>query len=80
MAVALIELASPGPVFERVGWAIGVFPYMFIRENSEYYAARVNEVRMVSNFAQGDYLPKGTKLSPGLTKIRNLYFAFHPRG
>ena len=74
MTVALIKLASPGPVSDRVGRAIGVFPYMLIRENLYCYAARVNQVRMVSNFAQGDYLPKGTKLSSGLTKNTKFIF------
>ena len=66
MTVALTRLASPGPVSDWVGRAIGVFPYVFIRENSDCCAAQVNEVRMLSNFVQGDYLPKRTLLSPGL--------------
>ena len=79
MTVALIKLASLGPDSGRVGRAIGVFPYMLIRENSDCYAARVNEVQMVSIFAQDNYLAKGTKLSPGLKKYE-IYIlpSFHP--
>ena len=77
MTVALIKLASPDPVSARVGRAIGVFHYMLIREDSDCYAARVNEVRIVQSFAQDDYLPKETKLSPGLTNTK-LNFPFHP--
>ena len=73
MTVALIKLASLGPDSGRVGRAIGVFPYMLIRENSDCYAVWVNEVQMVSIFAQDNYLAKGTKLSPGL---KNTTFIF----
>ena len=62
MAVATAELASPGPVYGWVGRAIGVFPYVFVRENSDCCAARVSEVRMLSDVAQVDSLPKGTIL------------------
>ena len=75
MTVALTRLASPGPVSGWVGRAIGVFTYVFIRENSDGCAARVNEVPMSSNFAQGDYLSKGTKLSPGLKEMKNFLFS-----
>ena len=78
MTVVLAKLASPGPVSVWVGRAIGIFPYVFIRENSDCCAARVNDVRMLSNFAQIDNLPKGTKLSPGLTKNTKFIFCLPP--
>ena len=43
MTVALTKLASPGPVYCTAVWAVGVFPYMLIRENLDCFAARVNE-------------------------------------
>ena len=75
MTVALAKLASPGPFSSWVGRAIGIFPYVLIRENSDCCAARVSDVRILSNFAQVDNLPKGTKLSSGLTK-KNTKFIF----
>ena len=75
MTGALTRLASPGLVSGWAGRAIGVFPYVFIRVNSDCYAARVNEVRMLSNFAQDDHLPKGAKLLPGLKKENFLFSA-----
>ena len=52
---------------------MGVFPYVFIRENSDCCVARVSKVRMLSNFAQVDNLPKVTILSPDLTKKHEVY-------
>ena len=52
MTVALAKLASPGPVSGWVGRAIEIFPYVLIRENSDRCAARVSDIRMLSNFAQ----------------------------
>ena len=60
MTVAPAKLASPGPVSGWVGRAIGIFPYVFIRENSDCCAAWVSDVQMLSNFAQVVTLPKGT--------------------
>ena len=80
MTAALTRLASPVPVSAWVGRAIGVFPYVFTRENSECCAAWVSEVQMLSNFAQGDYLPKGKNSSPGLKERRNFYFQQHHLG
>ena len=80
MIVALTRLASLGPVSGPAVRAIGVFPCMLIRGNSDCCAARVNEVRMLSNFAQGGYLPKGTKLSPGLKERKNFFFQHLPNG
>ena len=74
MTVALAKLASPGSVSSQVGRAIRIFPYVFIRENSDCYAAWVSDVWMLSNFAQVNNLPRGTKLSPGLTKYMKFMF------
>ena len=71
--VSLAKLASPGPVSGWVGRAIGIFPFVLIWENSDCCAARVNDVRMLSNFVQVADLPKGTKVSPGLTKKYKIY-------
>ena len=76
MTVDLTRLTSPDPVCCQAGRAIAIFPYVLIRENSDCYATLVDEVRMPSNFAQGDYLPKGTKLSPGLKE--RIFFQHHP--
>ena len=60
MIVALSKLAIPGPVFGR---AIGIFPYVFERENSDCCAALVSDARMLSNCGQVVNLPKGTILT-----------------
>ena len=78
MTVALAKLASPGPVSGWVGRAIGIFPDVLIRENSDCCAARVSVVRMLSNLAQVDNLPKGTKLLSGLTKNTEFIFCVPP--
>ena len=78
LTVALAKLASPGPVSGWVDRAIGNFPYVFISENSDCFAARVSDVRMLSNCAQVDNLPKGAKLSPCLTKNMKLIFYVPP--
>ena len=73
MTVALAKLASPGLVSGWVGWAIRIFPYVFIRENSNCCVAWASDVRMLSNFAQVNNPPKGAKLPPGLTKKYEVY-------
>ena len=73
MTVALAKLVSPGPVSGLVGRTIGISHYVFIRENSVCCAARVSDARMLSNCAQVDNLPKGTKLYLGLTKKHEIY-------
>ena len=73
VTVSLAMLANPGPVSGWMGQAIGIFPYVFTRENSNCYAAWVSVVRMLLNFANVDNLPKGTKLSPGLKNTKFIF-------
>ena len=67
------QASEPWPCLQLGVPGYRVFPYVFIRENSDYCAARVSEVRELTNFAQVYNLPKEAILSPGLTKKCEIY-------